>query len=161
MEQPARALTTEERVALMRSGQYAAINALLPLLPAPSAAKLKAAVDGAIDRVSTMVNAREAIAAAWERFEAAEDKEGAQGKGWLQLGREGVERYAYLLLVYAYLLDTSKKPAAEAAEAEAEAEAEGGEAEAAPVVTFAAWLQGRPQLLQTVRLGVDSFLWNV
>jgi len=155
--QPVKVLTTEERIALMRSGQYAAINALLPLLPVPSAAKFKAAVDSTIDRVSTMVNVRETIIAAWERFEASEDKDSQQGKGWIQLGREGVERYAYLLLVYAYLLDTNKKPAAAADEAEADS----GEAEAAPVVTFAAWLQDKPQLLQIIRAEVDSFLWNV
>lgn len=153
---PVKVLTTEERIALMRSGQYAAINALLPLLPVPSATKLKTAVDGVIDRVSAMVNMRESIIAAWERFEATEDKDGQQGKGWVQLGREGVEHYAYLLVVYAYLLDTSKKPAAAADEAEADSEVE-----AAPVVPFAAWLQGKPQLQQTIRAEVDSFLWNV
>ena len=132
----------------MRSGQYAAINALLPLLPASSAAKFKSAVDGTIDRVSAMVNVREAIMAAWERFEALEDKDGPQGKGWVQLGRDSLERYAYLLLVYAYLQDTNKKPAAAAEEAEVEAD--GGEAEAVPVVSYAGWLQGRPQLLEVL-----------
>ena len=156
-QQPVKVLAAEERIALMRSGQYAAINALLPLLPVPSAAKFKAAVDATVDRVSAMVNVREAIIAAWERFEASEDKEGQQGKGWIQLGREGIERYSHLLLVYAYLLDTNKKPAA----ATEEAGADSGEAEAVPVVTFAAWLQSRPQLLQIIRSEVDSFLWNV
>jgi hypothetical protein len=114
-------------------------------------------VDAAVDRVSAMVNVREAIIAAWERFEASEDKEGQQGKGWIQLGREGIERYSYLLLVYAYLLDTNKQPAAAAEETETDS----GEAEAAPILTFAAWLQSRPQLLQIIRSEVDSFLWNV
>ena len=155
-----RVLTTDERISLMRQGQYTAITTLLPLLPVPSPTKLKATVDATIDRVAAMVNTREAIMAAWERFEAVEDKSGVQGRGWIAVGREGVERYAWLLVVYAYLLDSGKKVVAAAAGGD-EAEADGGEAEAVPVVTFAAWLQGKPQLLQTIRAEVDSFVWNV
>ena len=156
-QQPVKVVTTEERIALMRSGQYAAINALLPLLPVPSPAKHKAAVDGIIDRVSTMVNVREAIIAAWERYEALDDKDSQQGKGWIQLGRECIERYAYLMLVYAYLVDTSPEPAP----AGDEAVADSGEAETVAVVPLAGWLQRRPHLLQCIRAEVDSFLWNV
>ncbi len=92
------AASVDTTIAHLRAGNFKIIESVVSHLA--DGARIKSEVDDVIDRCRAMINLRECILYTREMYE----KETVERRDfWRSMGRNFVERYAYLLLFHAYL----------------------------------------------------------